>query len=173
MSPLWFAFTGGPGTGKTTLLAEFARGGFATAPESGRAVVCDHPEFATPHRTADQQRRFAALVLERDRRTLEWAREQPGPVIFDRTAVDNLGDGLGDEARALARSVLLAGPVALLPVWPAIFTTDAERRWSLEQARAIEMRVRGAYEVLGHRVVEVPHGTVKERVGWVKRLWGL
>lgn len=64
-----FALTGGPGTGKTTLAAEFARQGFAVAAESGRTVVRGYPEFATAERTPDQQRRFAALVLERDRHT--------------------------------------------------------------------------------------------------------
>ena len=121
---------------------EFARRGFAIASESGRAVVRDHPELATATRTPDQQRRFAKLVWERDRRTLAWANGQPGPVIFDRTAVDNLGDGSGPDQRALAASVILTGPVALLPHWPDIYAVDAERLWPVEQALAIEALVR-------------------------------
>ena len=171
--PLQFALTGGPGTGKTTLLAELARRGFAIAPESGRAVVRDHPEFATPDRTADQRRRFAALVLERDRRTLEWARQREDPVIFDRTGVDAVAGEAGAEALALAAAVRLVQPVALLPVWPAIFGTDAERRWTLAQARAIEASVRDAYRSLGHRLVAVPFATVEARADWVMALWNL
>lgn len=33
--------TGGPGAGKTTLIAELARRGLATSPEAGRAVIRD------------------------------------------------------------------------------------------------------------------------------------
>lgn len=39
MSDHFFIVTGGPGAGKTSLLAELARRGFQTIPESGRAII--------------------------------------------------------------------------------------------------------------------------------------
>jgi len=35
----WYAITGGPSTGKTTLLAELEKRGFKTVPEAARAVI--------------------------------------------------------------------------------------------------------------------------------------
>ncbi|WP_259964902.1 AAA family ATPase [Leisingera aquaemixtae] len=39
MSDHFFAVTGGPGTGKTSLITELARRDFQTIPESGRAII--------------------------------------------------------------------------------------------------------------------------------------
>ncbi len=39
MSDQFFVVTGGPGAGKTSLIEEFARRGFHTIPESGRAII--------------------------------------------------------------------------------------------------------------------------------------
>ena len=164
-----FALTGGPGAGKTTLVAELGRRGFAVARESGRAVVLDHPEFAIADRSPDQRRRFAALVLERDRRTLDWARNQPGLVVFDRSPVD--GADASPEGRALAATMRFAAPVARLPVWPAIFTTDEQRRWSLADARAIEALVVKNHRALGHPLLTVPPGSVGERADWLLARW--
>ena len=163
------ALTGGPGTGKTTLAEELGRRGFAVAHESGRAVVVDHPEFARPDRSPDQDRRFAALVLERDRSTLAWATGQSAPVVFDRSPID--AADAGANSRALAGTLRFAAPIALLPVWPAIFTTDAQRRWTLADARAIEGRVVENHRGLGHSLVTVPTGPSAERADWLIARW--
>ena len=39
MNDHFFVVTGGPGSGKTSLITELARRGFHTIPESGRAII--------------------------------------------------------------------------------------------------------------------------------------
>ena len=40
-SDRFFVLTGGPGSGKTTLIQALAKRGFATAPEAGRGIIRD------------------------------------------------------------------------------------------------------------------------------------
>jgi predicted ATPase len=44
----FFVVTGGPGGGKTTLINALGRLGFPTAPEGGRAIICEQAAIGGP-----------------------------------------------------------------------------------------------------------------------------
>ena len=162
--------SGCSGGGKSTLLAELARRGYAIVEEPGRRIVRE--ELAGNGANlpwvdgAAFARRAMALALA-DR---EDARLLPGWVFFDR--------GLIDAASALQQ---LTGELALdriawhhyhrhvffTPPWPEIYAADAERRHDLQDAIAEYDRLSRDYPLLGYEVVVLPKVAISERADFI------
>jgi predicted ATPase len=158
--------TGGPGTGKTTLLRHLAASGFPVAAEGGRALI---------RGGVRESARLGELWLQWDLRSYRWARARPpaGPVFFDH-AVPCLAGFWLRLGRAVPSAVLRAAAalryrrtVFVAPPWPAIYRTDDERRAGFaEAARAHEAIVAGYRLLAGvapYDLVELPRVPVADR----------
>lgn len=165
--------TGGPGAGKSTLIAALAAAGVATQPESGRAVIREELAArgqALPWIDPDT---FARRMLARDRATHRQATRAGGVHVFDRGIVDIVGY-LRLAGRpvppALAATARLRRyhPVVLgAPHWPAIYRNDAERRQSPAEAARTFETVCGAWRDHGYDILPLPLAPVADRVGFV------
>ena len=161
------AISGCSGGGKSSLLAELARRGYAVVEEPGRRIVAaeqvaggatlpwiDGIAFA---------RRALAMALA-DRGT---AQSPDDWVFFDR--------GLIDAAVALehltgvpAAGTLTGTPryhdtVFLAPPWPEIYATDAARRHGYDEAVAEYERLAAAWPALGYQVAMLPKADIAPR----------
>lgn len=171
MSARGFVLSGCSGGGKSSLLDELARRGFATVAEPGRRIVREEEARggdALPWRNAAA---FAGRLVEMARADLAAMAAEPGPVFFDRGLIDAaaararlagvpVAATLGD-ARPYARQVFLAPP------WPAIYRTDAERRHSLAEASAEFDMLTALYPALGYRTALLPLNDVAARADFV------
>jgi predicted ATPase len=165
--------TGGPGTGKTTLLAELGRMGFATVEESARAIIAERlANGASPRPDA---RTFAREILRRD---IEKYRRQPltsGWVFFDRGVIDALGmlqevsPLPADELEAML-SACRFHAVFLLPPWQAVYVNDAEREQSFVEAVNVHARIVQWYRACGFNLHEVPCLPVARRAEHILRI---
>ena len=54
-----------------------------------------------------------------------------------------------------------------MPFWKDIFANDAQRLESITEAMNIDKALRKAYTNLGFELIEVPQGTIDERVDFV------
>lgn len=76
--------TGGPGSGKTTLIETLGRRGFARSVEAGRSILMDQMAIGGNAVHWGDQRTFAELMLQHEMRSYHIAEEEEGPVLFDR-----------------------------------------------------------------------------------------
>ncbi|WP_109465128.1 AAA family ATPase [Albibacillus kandeliae] len=169
MSDRFHVVTGGPGAGKTSLIAELARRGVHTVPESGRTIIREQTRLGGSALPWADRAAYALLMLERDIAAWHTAEALTGPVIFDRGIPDVLGYcrlcGL-TVPRALDRA---AGAlryhrrVMLAPFWPEIFTGDAERKQTPAEAEATSRAMAEAYGGLGYQIVDLPRLDVGAR----------
>ena len=90
-SDRFFVLTGGPGSGKTTLIEALRRAGFATSAEAGRGIIRDQMAIGGPALPWQDRALFAELMLSWEMRSYQDAIEQTGPVFFDRGVPDTLG----------------------------------------------------------------------------------
>jgi predicted ATPase len=166
--------SGCSGGGKSTLLAELGRRGHPIFPEPGRQVVKEELAIegdALPW-AGDDGVRFLQLVLSRALHQMTLAAATGRTSFFDRGVVDaasaleSLGAATPATRRALER-FRYAPRMFMIPPWPEIFATDAERRHGLEAALPEYERLLGVYAALGHEVVEVPRMSVAERADFV------
>ena len=131
-----FVITGGPGSGKSTLIAALRTSGFSVAEESGRGIIRD--EVASGGRALpwDDRQLFAERMLALDIELYETLSGSSGPVFFDRGIPDVAGylrlSGL-PISDTVARSVeryRYNRLVFLAPYWPEIYVQDGERKQS-------------------------------------------
>ena len=130
--------SGCSGGGKSTLLAEFQRRGFATVEEPGRRIVTEELERggnALPWTDAVAFCRRAIEMSFADRATAEASARW---VFFDRGLIDAAAalEHLTGEPvlQHLGRSHRYNKHVFLAPPWPEIHRLDHERRHGLPEA---------------------------------------
>jgi predicted ATPase len=157
--------------GKSTLLAELGRRGHAIVEEPGRHIVKDELKAggsALPWIQGIAFARRAIAVALADRTSAE---ALDGWVFFDRGLVDAacaLQQLTGEPVLAALGQFHRYHPrVFLAPPWPEIYTTDPERRHSLDAALAEYPRLLDAYASLGYDVVILPKVGVPERAHFV------
>src|SRR5688572_28847691 len=87
----FFVLTGGPGSGKTTLIDELATLGYARTIEAGRAIIQDQMAAGGNALPWVDPTAFADLMLSWEMRSYAQARRDAGPVFFDRGLPDVAG----------------------------------------------------------------------------------
>ncbi len=163
--------TGGPGVGKTSLLAELARLGYTTVPESAREIIAER-------RTQGQSPRpdplsFAQEILRRDREKYQAADETGEWVFFDHCGIESLAmvheasPLLEPELRAQLQSLTVHRKVFLLPPWAEIYTCDAERDHPYDHVERVHQALMQWYEWCGYELVNVPRRPIAERARFV------
>lgn len=175
----FFVLTGGPGSGKTTLIEALRSTGFATSVEAGRGIIRDQSAISGPALPWNNPALFAELMLSWELRSYQAATEQPGPVFFDRGVPDVIGylrlTGLPvpEHVKIAARRFRYAGRVFVAPPWPDIFQQDGERRQTLDDAERTYHALVGVYAELGYELVPLPLAPVEARLQFVLAETGL
>jgi predicted ATPase len=168
--------SGCSGGGKSTLLAELARRGWAVVEEPGRRIVREElagDGAALPWIDAAAfARRIVAIALA-DR---EAAGRLEGWVLFDRGLVDAaaaLEHATGEAALAtLGQAHRYHRRMFLAPPWPEIYVKDSERPHGLDAARAEYARLVEAYGALDYVVTVLPKVDVAARADFVLQALG-
>lgn len=165
--------TGGPGSGKTTLIDALARAGYARTVEAGRAIIQDQLAIDGPALPWRDPLAFAELMLSWELRSYSMAENATGPVFFDRGVADLVGY-LTLVGRPVPAHVATAVErfrynhrVFVAPPWPAIYTQDAERKQTPEEAVRTYAALTTAYTNCGYELVSLPLASVAERVRFV------
>jgi predicted ATPase len=169
----FFIITGGPGSGKSALIDALAARGFARTIEAGRAIIkaeVAHGGSALPW---SDPRAFAERMFEWELHSYERAAESDGVVFFDRGIPDVVGYlrlmklPVPPHIDAAARTHRYNPQVFIAPPWPAIFTPDAERKQTLEEAERTYQAMVDTYAGYGYTLTELPRASVAERVDFV------
>ncbi len=173
-----FVITGGPGSGKTTLIDSLERAGFARSQEAGRAIIQDQQAIDGPALPWRNPALFAELMLAWEIRSFHMAQRLPGPVFCDRGVPDVVGYlrlmdlPVPAHMHKAAERFRYHQRVFIAPPWPEIFQPDAERRQTLQDAvRTYEAMVT-SYEELDYTLIELPRCGVVERVAFVRSVTG-
>jgi len=172
-SERFFVLTGGPDSGKTSLIEALGTAGHATAGEAGRAIIQDQMAIEGPVLPSRDPAAFAELMLAWDMRSHRLAQEEAGPVFFDRGIPDVLGyllltgRQIPPHMTAAAAKFRHNRRVFIAPPWPEIFRRDRERRQSLDEAERTCEAVATIYGDLGYELIELPRLSVAERLRFV------
>jgi predicted ATPase len=175
----FFVVTGGPGSGKSTLIEALERSGYGRSVEAGRGIIQDQAAIGGPAVPWGDALAFAEQMLCWEMRSYHMACQQDGPVYFDRGVPDVVGylRLLGLPVPAHMRKALelfrYNRRVFIAPPWPEIFRQDGERRQSLDEAARTYDAMVSTYGECGYVLVEIPRCPVEERVRFVIGQTGL
>lgn len=165
--------TGGPGSGKTTLIEHLAAAGFATSVEAGRGIIRDQVAISGIALPWHDRALFAELMLSWEMRSHAIAKAASGPVFFDRGVPDVIGYlklvGLPvpPHVEKAAQEFRYNRKVFVLPHWPEIFAQDSERRQDEDEARRTHASMVETYSACGYELVEVPKISVAQRLAFI------
>lgn len=168
--PARAVITGGPGTGKSTLLDVLAGRGIAVEPEVARAILREAGGMAL---RADDPSGFARAMFEAELAAYHAAEGRRGPTVFDRGFPDIVGflwlEGLSvpEDIDRACRDLRYDGPIFRAPPWQAIYRPDGERIQDWDGARASDAAVLAAWREYAYEPVDLPFASIEERADFV------
>jgi predicted ATPase len=162
--------SGCSGGGKSTLLAELARRGFAVVPEPGRRIVEEEIARGGSALPWTDLSAFARRAIAIARLDKAQAPKASGWVFFDRSLIDAaaaLAHAGGEQVPDGLHDNRYHRRVFFTPPWSDIFESDPERRHGFDEAVAEHGRLRTAYHALGYEIVDLPKVAVSDRADFV------
>ncbi|HDM8154563.1 TPA: AAA family ATPase [Vibrio harveyi] len=174
MTPI--VITGGPGAGKTTLLNALGELGYATFAEGSRTLIEQQSQLDNGILPWTNLPEFANLCLELMGKQKREALNHPVAFV-DRAIPDIVAylkvGGCPVEQAFLIESAGYQSKVLTCRPEASIYVQDDVRPHSFKEALQIHQTLVDTYTELGYEVVEVPWGSVAERVVFVLQVMGL
>lgn len=172
----FYVLTGGPGTGKTSLLKLLEEKGIPCIPEVAREIIKDQiikRGSALPWADKDA---YAQLMWAESLRSYELTKQsyETEMVFFDRGLLDSIGYMEMENIKISQEiqdflSTALYKKIFILPPWEDIYVTDAERKQTWQEALETFESMKNVYEKYGYEVIEVPRLTLAERVQFIEK----
>lgn len=166
----FFIITGGPGTGKTTLIEELRRRGICCIEEGARKIIQDEMASGGDALPWKNIKKCIELMIARSIDAYyEAVNAGENVVIFDRGVLDYLGFAyrtqtpISHELENTAKSLLYNKMVFIAPPWEEIYCNDAERKQTFEEALEVYDSCVKIYSENGYEVIEIPKATINER----------
>ncbi|MFN3917464.1 MAG: AAA family ATPase [Flavobacteriales bacterium] len=168
-TPLNIIITGGPGTGKTSVVRELKRRGYLCFEEKAREVIKEELLAGTNHVPWQDLASFSEKVFHKIVCDLKRSRLNE-PNFFDRGIPDilaylkNANLPIADFYYDEIKKGHYHQEVFITPPWPGIYATDNERRESFEGCIALHHSLIDVYRELGFTVVELPLVSIDKRI---------
>lgn len=169
MNPI--IITGGPGAGKTSLIETLAKKGYATFEEVSRTLIEQQALLENGILPWHDLPGFAQLCLQHMGEQKQQAYSHP-VAFLDRAIPDICGylaqAELPIEACYREASQGYHPQVFFCCPHQAIYVQDEVRPYPFEGAIAIHQALMAVYLQLGYQVVDVPWGTLEQRVEFIE-----
>ncbi|WP_139959150.1 AAA family ATPase [Flavicella sediminum] len=167
--------TGGPSTGKTTLINSLEKQGFYCIAEASREITLEARKTGISQLFLTDPLLFSTLLLEK--RILQYNtahKTDKQIVLFDRGIPDiaaylNFFKQKHDLDFSKINTENKYQKIFITPPWKVIHTTDNERFESFEEAVEIHKELVSTYTTLGYTPIEIPFGTPEERALFVAK----
>ena len=165
--------TGGPGTGKSTVIEELANRNFMCMPEISREVTLNARKDGTAQLFLTKPLLFSELLIEgRINQYIESEQKNEELVFFDRGMPDvhaymNYISVDYPSTYITKSNFYRYNHIFLMPPWEEIYISDNERYENFEQALAIHNHLERTYKELNYTIIEVPTGTIETRTDFI------
>ncbi len=169
----YYLLTGGPGSGKSTVLNTLEDMGYHTVQEVARTIIRNQIKTngdALPWKNIS---RYIYLMLSRSITDFEEFIHINTPCFFDRGIIDTLGFchlinlPVPRKLTEAARKYRYNSKVFVFPFWKEIYTNDSERVQNTAEAEQTFFTLKETYENLGYQTIVVPFLSPRERAEWI------
>ena len=165
--------TGGPGTGKTSIINELNKRGHNCIEEISRQITLKAREDGIEQLFLTKPLLFSEMLLEgREQQFLDADASKESFVFLDRgipdvvAYMDFIGDTYPQEFIDSCKNNLYDHVFILAP-WQEIFSSDSERYENFEQAIEIHKHLLNTYKTYNYSLLDVPFGSVESRADFI------
>lgn len=165
--------TGGPGTGKSSVIRSLESEGHSCFHEISRQITMEAQKQGVAQLFLDDPLLFSEKLLEARIKQHQDADEPSGGLVFlDRgipdvvAYMDYFGTMYPSKFRDACKDHKYHG-IFLMPPWDEIYETDNERYESFEQAQNIYEYLKKAYITFGYQPIEVPKQSIENRSDFI------
>lgn len=165
--------TGGPGTGKSTVIDELINRKYNCMKEISRQVTIEAQKQGITQLFLTAPLLFSEKLLEGRMQQYEDACSLNSDLVFfDRGIPDvhaymDYANQVYPEKFVVNSVKHKYSKVFIMPPWKEIYSSDNERYEDFEQALIIHTYLSRTYHELGYEIIEVPIGTVRDRTDFI------
>lgn len=173
MNPKRIVITGGPGTGKSTLIKLLEKSGYPCLHEVSREVILQARKEGHEQLFLNNPILFSKKLIEDRVSQFHQVTDFDQEVVFydrglhDVVAYLNYIDSNFPEEMHQACKDHCYDQVFILPPWKEIYTTDNERYESFHEAEKIYFHLENTYKNYNYSPVEVPKLPVEQRLSFI------
>lgn len=171
--------TGGPGTGKSSIINQLKSRGFVCYDEISREITLQARKDGIEQLFLTEPLLFSEKLLEgRTQQFKDAIKEDKNLVFLDRglpdvlAYMDYIGDKYPDRFIEICKLHSYDYVFVLAP-WQEIFTSDSERYENFEQAIEIHHHLLEIYMRFGYQLIDVPFETIEKRTDFVLEVLNL
>jgi len=163
--------TGGPGSGKTSVIENLSDMGYKIFPEPARTLI-DHYKLHSPELlpAISKENRVAFAKAIEDISIKSYLENTVG--FYDRSILDEIGYRMrynveiSSELEKAAKELRYT-TVFIFPFWPEIFKNDDVRHETADEAKIIYEYLHSAYTKYGYSPIIVPKMNIKDRTNFI------
>ena len=164
--------TGGPGFGKTSIINELEKRGYACNHEISRSIIKAQLEKGGDILPWKNLEAFSRIIIEKRIEQFDCS-ESFEIAFFDRGIPDVIAYMIKANLELPSSYIKsleeynYSENIFITPPWNDIFLNDAERFENFEEACEAHFHIEKTYKDLGYKLVELPKISVKERVDFI------
>jgi len=176
LKPRKIIITGGPGTGKSTVIDALKEQNYYCFDEVSRDIIKEAQAEGTTQLFLKDPNLFSKKLIEGRIRQFKEADKLSEPIIFfDRGIPDvnaylkYIKQEIPAEFEVTTRKYQYDNLVFIMPPWDQIYVQDEERYESFNQAQLIHNKLVNYYKELDYYLIFVPFGPVENRADYIIR----
>lgn len=171
-----YVITGGPGTGKTTLIKKLNSYGFQTVEEDARKIIKKQVETNDEGLPWKNKALYAKLMFEASLQSYNEMivkKNSNNITFFDRGIIDSIcymkmeNIPISTKIIKLTKQHSYNRNVFILPPWKEIYTTDSERKQNWKEAEFTFQEMKAVYLEYGYNTIEIPKTSINERIKFI------
>lgn len=173
---LRIVITGGPSTGKTSIIQSLEKDGKPVFHEIARKVIKEQLDIGTNKVPWEDVSSFSKLVLEEQIQDFQLGTNSIN--FYDRGIPDIIGYlNYNNQPKISELEAAVSNYkydyIFITPPWKDIYQTDNERRETFEESIALFHELQGAYESRGYSPIVLPNDSIAKRIEFIlKTIYG-
>ncbi len=165
--------SGGPSSGKTTIINALMEQGFHCEEEFSRHIIEEGIRTGSGIVPWDKLDLFTEKLFEGRIEQFYHGDQFDETIFYDRSIIDSIAymehddEVIPDQYVQDAKKLRYYPQVFITPYWDSIYTTDEQRKEPSEKAKSLEKAIIDCYKKYNYQTILVPKTTIEKRIEFI------
>ena len=165
--------TGGPGTGKTSIIESLEKMNFNVFNESSREVTKKYKNNDSEQYFLSNPTNFSNILMDKRKKQFEEGSKSKNDYFFYDRGIPDILAYLNfkkiEYKSSMMKEILKFNydTIFIAEPWKAIYTNDSERYETYDELLEIDFHIKKIYKQLGYNIIILPKKSVKDRVTFI------